>query len=195
MDEEIYKRQEGMELTIPQSITIIGCGGVGSWVALNIAMIGIKKLYLYDMDIVEASNLNRTPYKIKQIGKKKVIALKELIFERRNDCEVISNAKEFDTPELASELYIDCSDNVIKSVPTIKVGYDGKSFTINTTKNKNVWGVNGRITYNVPSFLLTPQLVANIVCGLVVLNNNQEFVKTMDILEVYEYIRSKKEAK
>ena len=58
-------------------IGIAGAGGLGSNVAISLSRAGIGKLIISDFDIIEPSNLNRQQYFIEQIGKPKVIALKE----------------------------------------------------------------------------------------------------------------------
>lgn len=63
------------------SVGIAGLGGLGSNVAVSLARMGIGKLLLIDFDVVEASNLNRQQYFIKQIGMLKTDALQELLAE------------------------------------------------------------------------------------------------------------------
>jgi sulfur carrier protein ThiS adenylyltransferase len=60
-------------------IGIAGCGGLGSNCAIALARVGIGKLVIADFDKVEISNLNRQYFFIDQVGKTKVLALKENI--------------------------------------------------------------------------------------------------------------------
>ena len=60
-------------------IGIAGCGGLGSNCAVALARVGVGKLIIVDFDVVEKNNLNRQYYFFDQIGKKKVIALKDNI--------------------------------------------------------------------------------------------------------------------
>ncbi len=62
-----------------KTIGIAGCGGLGSNCAVALARVGVGKLIIADFDVVEKNNLNRQYYFFDQIGKKKVIALKENI--------------------------------------------------------------------------------------------------------------------
>ena len=57
---DIYNRQQSLNLQIPESVSVIGVGGVGSWVALNLALVGVKKLILYDPDIIAVSYTHLT---------------------------------------------------------------------------------------------------------------------------------------
>ena len=79
-EEAIYERQYLIEgLAIPQTASVVGCGGTGFWTALLLAMSGAKELILVDTDILEVSNLNRLLLREDQVGKKKTEVLKELI--------------------------------------------------------------------------------------------------------------------
>ena len=62
-----------------KTIGIAGCGGLGSNCAVALARVGVGKLIISDFDVVEKNNLNRQYYFFDQIGKKKVIALKDNI--------------------------------------------------------------------------------------------------------------------
>ena len=55
------------------TVTILGLGGVGNWVARHLAAMGVGHLILVDYDIVERSNLNRQAlYTPMDLGKQKV---------------------------------------------------------------------------------------------------------------------------
>lgn len=58
---------------------IIGCGGVGFWLALSLAMMGAEKFILIDGQTIDNSNLNRLPVPQTWIGQNKAIALRKLI--------------------------------------------------------------------------------------------------------------------
>lgn len=56
-------------------ILIAGLGGIGSNLAVNLARLGVRKLHLIDYDTVDASNLNRQCYYVRDIGEYKTTAL------------------------------------------------------------------------------------------------------------------------
>lgn len=89
-----------------KSVGIAGCGGLGSNCAVALARVGVGTLIIADFDEVSESNLNRQYYFHFQIGKKKVVALKEnimlinpgikviphdIILERNNIKQVFKN--------------------------------------------------------------------------------------------------------
>lgn len=59
------------------TVGIAGAGGLGSTVAVSLARAGVGRLIIADFDRVEPSNLNRQQYFIRQIGRRKVDALRE----------------------------------------------------------------------------------------------------------------------
>ena len=81
--DKILKRQDKKDNQIFENakVSILGCGGLGSNVAMILARAGIGEIFLYDFDKVEFSNLNRQNYKISDIGKEKIIASKKIIEE------------------------------------------------------------------------------------------------------------------
>jgi bacteriocin biosynthesis cyclodehydratase domain-containing protein len=56
-------------------ITVLGCGGLGSWAIAALAAAGVRRFRLVDDDVVELSNLNRQAiYRPDQVGTAKVKA-------------------------------------------------------------------------------------------------------------------------
>lgn len=84
----VYDRQETVRLAVPSTVHIVGCGGVGSWVALYLALAGVEQLHLYDPDTVEESNLNRLPYPPSACGKLKTKVLGDLLLSLRPSLEI-----------------------------------------------------------------------------------------------------------
>ncbi len=75
-------------------ITLIGAGGIGNWVGLNLIGLGVKKLRLIDPDIIEESNLPRQVlFSETDLGKFKVeTAARE--FKKKNKNLSIETIKE-----------------------------------------------------------------------------------------------------
>ena len=74
-----------------RSAAVIGCGGLGTNVAVHLAGAGIGKLLLWDFDEVEVRNLNRQfMYTAEDEGKAKSLVLKNRIKAYAPECEVES---------------------------------------------------------------------------------------------------------
>jgi molybdopterin/thiamine biosynthesis adenylyltransferase len=174
--ESITDRQEGLIGNFSESsAVVVGLGGIGSWIAVDLALVGIGTLILYDTDTVEASNLNRTLFKLSHIGQPKTIAVKELISERRKDTIVITNDVHFTAEHLQKlegvDYLFDCSDTTklkdevaqVKEKPKyIKLGYDGFEATICVNDfESGKWGTDSSYTVT-PSFFAPPQLLSAI---------------------------------
>lgn len=76
-----FQRQETIvspeELTTP--ILIVGVGGIGSWLTLTLAKMGCKYLRVMDNDKVELKNTGSQLYTKEDIGKRKVVALEDIV--------------------------------------------------------------------------------------------------------------------
>ncbi len=66
-------------------VHIVGCGSVGSTVAENLARSGVTKFGLWDFDKVEPHNLANQMFRQKDIGKPKVDALLDILYEINED--------------------------------------------------------------------------------------------------------------
>lgn len=177
---EIENRQNSLKLNDIDNAVVVGVGGIGSWVALNLGLSGgVDKLTLIDPDKIESSNLNRTPFRLADIGGFKVEALQYLILERRaanitvfpektNDVLNSWLDKEFRHQPSSENVIIDCRDDIFKDLYHLpakyyKLGYDGLEITVDgDPKNTPVWGNNQGYRV-IPSFICPAQLIANLV--------------------------------
>lgn len=182
---EINDRQKELipELDNDTAI-IIGVGGIGSWVALDLALVGYKTIFLFDPDTIESSNLNRTPFKYTDVDKYKVDAIEELILERRPDVIIIKNY-EYITSQNIEDIsskadVFDCSDNLNQRdlfkkkivANYIKFGYDGFGMTLIINDFKSgAWGTDQNSYRFIPSFFGAPQIISAI--GIIELINSK----------------------
>jgi hypothetical protein len=61
------------------NIVVIGAGGIGSPTVLALSKMGFKNITVYDHDTIESHNLPNQFYRIVDLGKPKVLALKEIV--------------------------------------------------------------------------------------------------------------------
>lgn len=95
------------EILRTKTVGIAGCGGLGSNCAAALVRVGIGKLMIADFDIVDKSNLNRQFYFTDQIGKPKVVVLKENLLRINPEVEIVT----FDIKLCSSdivEIFKDC---------------------------------------------------------------------------------------
>jgi hypothetical protein len=159
-------------------VAVCGLGGIGSWVALDLALVGVPELILIDPDAVEPHNLNRTPYTPAQVGALKVRAAAELIAERRPGCALVllpymyHEIADLLPPEI--EYFVDCTDALaVKRLAAgrgwryLKLGYDGFGFTFDMQTGLP-WEEEPAGYRVVPSFVGTPQFLAALAVTAVV---------------------------
>ena len=177
----LYNRQTALNLSIPEKVCIVGVGGIGSWVALNMGLIGVKKLYLIDYDTIEEHNLNRTLFRDIDIDTKKHMAISDILLERRSDIDVrifdkrLEELSPFELKELSDTLIIDCRDvldefpQALKDNQKIKLGYDGLSITVIINPDYNaIWDIDENTGYQIiPSFLAPCQFLATAVTTII----------------------------
>ena len=65
-----------------KKVAIVGCGAIGSNVALSLARMGIKRFLLIDIDIVEKGNISRQTYTHKECKMFKCGALKNQLIQK-----------------------------------------------------------------------------------------------------------------
>lgn len=94
-------------------IHIVGCGSVGSTVAENLARNGLTKITLWDFDIVEPHNLANQMFRMKDMKRLKVDAVKDIICEINPDAEelVKTEPKGWNGQKLSGYVFL-CVDSI-----------------------------------------------------------------------------------
>ncbi len=182
--EVLYTRQKTLKLDTDQSVTIVGCGGIGYWVAKFLAMTGIEKMFVYDMDVIEEHNLNRLDLPERFIGKNKADVVKLVIESLRPECTIYAFPYKFNEDHKTdTDWLIDCTDVLAaqeenqrianaQNMRYVKAGYDGEDFSINNSVAE--WGEaeDGYVT--VPSFVVPAVLIAAMTVAKILKYKNAE---------------------
>ncbi len=121
--ETYFKRQielwgdEAQESLREKRILIIGCGGLGSSLAMALGTSGIAEIYLVDFDEVSLHNIHRQiAFTLKDEGKNKAQVCAKLILNKNPFVKVVSYECDFDTfitnIEESFDLILDATDNL-----------------------------------------------------------------------------------
>jgi len=205
---DLYNRQSSLGIAVPNHVLVIGVGGVGSWVALNFALIGVQNLTLVDADKIDTSNLNRTMFKTSNVGQYKTVAMKDLILERRPHCNVFSYTRKFEElPEsiqkiAESAITIDCRDS-IKPLNRVKSpiigGYNGLSATIHILPElKHIWGEEESPYTITPSYVVVPEVIASVIVNHVCVENRKnvkESIMNIDFKKLVNHFEQEPKSK
>ena len=119
---DIFSRNTGIlesDIMLKKGAIILGCGSVGSLVALELARAGVGRFFLIDMDILGYHNICRHQCGIQDVGKYKTTAIKEKILQINPTAQVFTEHKKiqevpFDviTPFCNSDtIIVGCADN------------------------------------------------------------------------------------
>ncbi len=118
-----YDRQEALLGARAQkalnkaTVTVVGCGGLGSIAAEYLARAGTN-LRLIDRDIVEFSNLQRQIYSEADVGRPKALQLRERLEFVNSDIKIEAinddlNQGNIDKYLSGSSIILDCTDNML----------------------------------------------------------------------------------
>ncbi|MGO1425185.1 MAG: ThiF family adenylyltransferase [Halomonas sp.] len=94
--EQVFSEIDGVRLD-PEyarlkavSVAVVGCGSIGSKVAMHLARSGVGRFVLVDGDVLASGNLVRNELDWRAVGMHKAQTLKARLQEVNTDCEVLS---------------------------------------------------------------------------------------------------------
>ena len=188
-------------------ITIIGCGGVGSWVGIMLSLVLCPNtdLILIDPDKVEPENMNRLPYPLQFFVRKinKAEALAKYIALIRPQVNIMPIAKKYEelddiekTEIRKSNVIIEATDSplsqekIYKDVeewkkPVVAGHYDGKHLTVKyhpEGKLDDSWTINYNEGYEIiPSYPTVAILTASLTTELAIHRPREPVLISIDI--------------
>lgn len=89
-----------------QRIIIAGCGGIGSWLSLNIARLHPEAIFLYDHDTVEMGNMSGQLFRHQDVGGSKVSAVTDVIYSLTSMSHVYARDVFFNSESPAGPIMI-----------------------------------------------------------------------------------------
>lgn len=205
---DYFKRQvtlteigmEGQELLQKAKVLVIGCGGLGSPVAIYLAASGVGEIHLADFDTVSVSNLHRQVFfKLSDLNKPKAQVIANEIKERTPFTKVTFSNKAVEKREVLDlisrfDIVVDATDSllvkylindacVIKQKPLVYGSlykFDGYVATFNALKENGEYTCNLRdafpqIASDIPNCETAGTL--NPIVGMIALLQVNEVVK------------------
>ena len=88
-------------------VGIVGAGGLGSNCAMHLVRSGFSNMVLADPDTVEPSNLNRQHFTLAQVGRPKVLALRDNLMAVNPDAVIEAHVLAVDAGDMA-EIFGSC---------------------------------------------------------------------------------------
>ena len=188
---DLYNRQETLKLNTDHRVAVVGCGGIGYWVAKFLAMGGIEHIELFDPDTLEDHNLNRLDIPFRFIGQNKADVTKQAILSIRENITVYSYPFKFNDLSSKFDWVIDCTDDGNSQIINqdlakkmgakyFKAGYDGEGFGIHNTVAE--WGESTDGYTIVPSWVVPAVIVASLAVAKVMKYPDKEVISSVDKL-------------
>ena len=127
--------EQGLSRYLPEGFTaflrgvrvgLVGAGGLGSNCAMHLVRSGFSDLVLADPDTVEPSNLNRQHFTLAQVGRPKVLALRDNLLAVNPDARVEAHRLAVDAAAMTT-LFGGCHA-VVEAVDDARV----KKFVVET---------------------------------------------------------------
>lgn len=109
--------KSGQQKLAQQQVLIVGVGGLGTQLALQLAASGVQKIHLLDFDQVDNSNLSRQIlYCHLDVGKAKAKVAAEFLSQRYPDTEFSARVGKFEVKDFDDfpniNFFFDCSDDL-----------------------------------------------------------------------------------
>lgn len=112
-------------IKVDAPIHVIGIGAMGSRIAELLVRLGIERIHIWDMDVVESKNITNQLYFNDQIGKLKTDALKDILKNINPTCEVVTHG-EWKDNTLGGYIFL-CVDNIELRQTITKKCFDNQS--------------------------------------------------------------------
>lgn len=189
----IYDRQESLNINNSQSISVVGCGGIGFWVSKFAVLSGITHIRLWDNDIFESHNLNRVDVPLKYLGMNKTDVVRMMIESIRPECDIHSFP--FKYSKLTSEKtdwVVDCTDNIKSQIENQKIakengskytkaGYNGEHISINDSVAE--WGEAEDGYTEISSWVVPATIIAALTIGKILKYDDKEI--STNLIDLY----------
>ncbi len=92
-----------------QRVAVVGCGATGSYVALQLAKLGIRNIDLYDGDVVENHNIANQLFGPYDVGRNKAAALRDILIALAGHYALHVNVGGFITPDMLPQVFYNTS--------------------------------------------------------------------------------------
>lgn len=206
MVEMNYMRQTDIFNPVNQEykMVVLGAGSLGSFITLNLAKLGFSDITVYDFDKVELHNIPNQFYRMSDIGKLKVDALKEMVkdfcdVDIKIESEKVTSETQlpidmncifiltFDTLEARKMIFDKLKDFSFRIIDARAGGEEYSIQTINTSieSELKIWEksfdiIPTELPCGAKSIIYTNLSIASEVCNIVKkISNNEEYPRRM----------------
>jgi molybdopterin/thiamine biosynthesis adenylyltransferase/rhodanese-related sulfurtransferase len=140
--------EAGQQKLLDAKVLLLGAGGLGSPAALYLAAAGVGTLGVVDMDVVDASNLQRQVlHNLERVGDRKVDSAKKTLTAMNPDVNVVTHDVRIGADNVAElfsgyDLVVDGTDNF----PTRYLVNDASLLTRTPVVHGSIFRFEGQVT-------------------------------------------------
>ena len=95
-----------------KSLTVVGCGSIGSFSALTLAKMGISKITLYDFDNVETHNLSNQFFRNQDLGLNKAEATAQILKDMTETQNINVMPFKYEQQPILTDIILAVVDNI-----------------------------------------------------------------------------------
>ena len=128
-----------------QRIILAGCGGIGSWTALQLARMSPESIFLYDDDVVEMANMSGQLYGGEDIGIAKVDAIARTLHAYTTVQNIYALNQRFTSETEAGDIMI-CGFDNMKARKTFFHSWRKHLRNISNDEKKRCLYLDGRLS-------------------------------------------------
>ena len=143
-----FSGAEWYELVKQQQIIIGGAGGIGSWLAFQVARLSPSLIALYDDDIVETGNLSGQLFSRLDVNKTKVKAIESVITKYNEHYCVHGIPSRFTEYTEAGDIMM-CGFDNMEARKTFFRSWTSHVYSLSEEKRKECLFLDGRLSINV----------------------------------------------
>lgn len=98
-------------LHVSGTVHIIGCGAIGSWIAIQLVRQGVEHFHIWDFDTVDSHNLTNQCYPKAHIGQLKIASLRAQMKGINPDIDITIHNEPYETQALSGYVFL-CVDSI-----------------------------------------------------------------------------------
>ena len=107
-----FSGMEWVETVKSKTVILAGVGGIGSWLALQLARVSPRCILLYDDDIVETANMSGQFYNNDDVGRNKVDALYRKMYNYGTESSIYCYNRKFTASTAPSDIMMCGFDSI-----------------------------------------------------------------------------------
>lgn len=194
--------EEGQEKLLSAKVLILGVGGVGTNVLINLAALGIGHIGIVDNDTINITNLNRQVlYDVNSIGRYKVDVAKEWVNKFNPDIDIKTYCLRLDETNYEEiykdyDILVDAFDTALSVDIINRTSVKMNKILIHAAISKAKGVIMTTIPYKTPCFRCFMRsddeaLQSNVIETAGVIAPSVSMVATMQVFEVIKLILGK----